>query len=300
MKKTGWRQAGGRLEGWRQAGGRPGGRLEAAWRQAGSRLEAGFACLAYFSCLSALHRRASHRRYDMLGTARRYDMHVYYQQRLQRIRNDPEYQRRLQMIRDGEVDMSPPDDEEELPAQEMSGSGLQQDSPYETTFAPPGAGWVFSDPLMCARCARRRSVRTCTGACERDVCLGCLRWAPNTERCLLDARVCCIDCYNNGVDHRVPAPLHAQFVREQARRTLWSPDVATPLPSPPTPPADPRRNTARAADAPAEDAPAEDASAASGWQLWDSGRTISDILGWTFRAHTDVVPDEDVPARHSY
>ncbi len=199
-----------------------------------------------------------------------------YQQRLQRIRNDPEYQRRLQMIRDGEVDMSPPDDEEELPAQEMSGSGLQQDSPYETTFAPPEAGWV--SPL--------------------DVCLGCLRWAPNTERCLLDARVVCIDCYNNGVDHRVPAPLHAQFVREQARRTLWSPDVATPLPSPPTPPADPRRNTARAADAPAEDAPAEDASAASGWQLWDFGSHYSWRLGGT--AHTDVVPDEDVPARHSY
>ena len=209
-----------------------------------------------------------------------------------------DYQQRLQMIRNGEVDMSPPDDEEELPAQQMSGSGLQQDSPYETTFAPPEAGWVFSDPLMCARCARRRSVRTCTGACERDVCLGCLRWAPNTERCLLDARVCCIDCYNNGVDHRVPAPLHAQFVREQARRTLWSPDVATPLPSPPTPPADPRRNTARAADAPAEDAPAEDASAASGWQLWDFGSHYSWRLGGT--AHTDVVPDEDVPARHSY
>ncbi len=168
-----------------------------------------------------------------------------------------DYQRRLA---DGEVDMLPPDHEEEPPAQQMSGSGLEQDSPYETTFAPPGAGWVFSDPLMCARCARRRSIRTCTGACERDVCLGCLRWAPNTERCLLDARVCCIDCYNNGVDHRVPAPLHAQFVREQARRTLWSPDVATPLPSPPTPPADPRRNTARAANAPAEDAPAEGAS----------------------------------------
>ena len=188
----------------------------------------------------ALHRRASHRRYDMLGTARRYDMHVYYQQRLQRIRNDPEYQRRLQMIRDGEVDMSPPDDEEELPAQEMSGSGLQQDSPYETTFALPEAGWV--SPL--------------------DVCLGCLRWAPNTERCLLDARVVCIDCYNNGVDHRVPA------------------------------------TSARAADAPAEDAPAEDASAASGWQLWDFGSHYSWRLGGT--AHTDVVPDEDVPARHSY
>ena len=56
--------------------------------------------------------------------------------------------------------------------------------------------------------------------------------------------------------------------------------------------------SARAADAPAEDAPAEDASAASGWQLWDFGSHYSWRLGGT--AHTDVVPDEDVPARHSY
>ena len=43
---------------------------------------------------------------------------------------------------------------------------------------------------------------------------------------------------------------------------------------------------------------AEDASAASGWQLWDFGSHYSWRLGGT--AHTDVVPDEDVPARHSY
>ncbi len=309
-----------------------------------------------------------------------------YQQRLQRIRNDPEYQRRLQMIRDGEVDMSPPDDEEELPAQEMSGSGLQQDSPYETTFAPPEAGWV--SPL--------------------DVCLGCLRWAPNTERCLLDARVVCIDAAEaegdatserrpwrrarkrdegdatsdaevveeegDVVDKRdegvyvrgwyfkraasaggtSPAPLRPRHhrdtssavtiasqecepgvVREQDTRCQecqpeGSQDIfelpegeqcsAPPISSSSTAersvpifkmdpelarkskaePSVVPATSARAADAPAEDAPAEDASAASGWQLWDSGRTISDILGWTFRAHTDVVPDEDVPARHSY
>ena len=150
---------------------------------------------------------------------------------LEALEVERDYQRRLA---NGEVDMLPPDHEEEPPAHQMSGSGLEQDSPYETTFAPPGTGWVFSDPLMCARCARRRHIRTCSGACERSVCLGCLRWSPNAERCLLDPRVCCIDCYNNGLDHRGPAPLHAQFMRTQARRALWAED-ATPVAAPAAP-----------------------------------------------------------------
>ncbi len=156
---------------------------------------------------------------------------------LEALEVERDYQRRLA---NGEVDMLPPDHEEEPPAHQMSGSGLEQDSPYEATFAPPGSGWVFSDPLMCARCARRRHIRTCSGACERSVCLGCLRWSPNAERCLLDPRVCCIDCYNNGLDHRGPAPVHTQFMRTQARRALWAEDVAPPpVAAPPSPPAVP-------------------------------------------------------------
>ncbi len=206
-----------------------------------------------------------------------------------------DYQRRLA---DGEVDMLPPDHEEEPPAQQMSGSGLEQDSPYEATFAPPGSGWVFSDPLMCARCARRRHIRTCSGACERSVCLGCLRWSPNAERCLLDPRVCCIDCYNNGVDHRGPAPLHAQFVRTQARRALWAEDVATPPPAPPTPPADPRRNTARAAAVPDEDIPAARWQFRSGPRDATPAAAASAAAAPAAQAATEVPHPDEVPRTH--
>ena len=192
-----------------------------------------------------------------------------------------DYQRRLA---DGEVDMLPPDHEEEPPAHQTSGSGLEQYSPYEATFAPPGSGWVFSDPLMCARCARRRHIRTCSGACERSVCLGCLRWSPNAERCLLDPRVCCIDCYNNGLDHRGPAPVHAQFMRTQARRALWAEDVATPPPPPPTPPA-----------VPDEDVPA------ARWQFRSGPRDATPAAAAAApaaQAATEVPHPDEVPRTH--
>ncbi len=220
----------------------------------------------------------------------------------------------------------------------MSGSGLQQDSPYETTFAPPEAGWVHSNPMMCERCSRRLSVRKCTGACERNACKGCLRWPSETDaegassRSLLDAQVRCVECHTHGVLHRGPAPLHRQFVRDQARLGLWAPAAAAPRPSPPTPPADPRRipptppahprrNAAQvaarlaevrrrleeidaatadadAATADAADVTAEGASSASRWQCWDFGTHYSWRLG-TARGDVTARPDarswRDIP-----
>ncbi len=114
----------------------------------------------------------------------------------------------------------------------LSGAGPMRElySPYQATVAPTGSGLVFSDPLLCARCVRRRHIRTCPGACERSVCIGCLRWmrprlgSSSATRSLLDQRVCCVDCFNNGLDHRGPAPIHTQFMLMQARRAFWADD----------------------------------------------------------------------------